>query len=107
MAGARMQRVVVTGGLGFIGSHVVDALLAAGRQVTIIDSMVAAVTDGREYEVFPNAEVHRVSIHEYLRDGGSFEGQDLVVHAASHVGPAGILRYQGSLGADIVQVTQE
>jgi nucleoside-diphosphate-sugar epimerase len=69
--------------------------------------MVAAVTDGREYEVFPNAEVHRVSIHEYLAGGGSFEGQDLVVHAASHVGPAGILRYQGSLGAEIVAVTQE
>jgi nucleoside-diphosphate-sugar epimerase len=102
-----MQKVVVTGGLGFIGSHVVDALLAAGRQVTIIDSMVAAVTDGREYEVFPNAEVHRVSIHEFLSSGGTFEGQDLVVHAASHVGPAGILRYQGMLGAEIVQVTQE
>ena len=102
-----MQRVVVTGGLGFIGSHVVDALLAAGRQVTVIDSMVAAVTDGREYEAFPNATVHRVSIHEYLTQGGTFAGQDLVVHAASHVGPAGILRYQGSLGADIVAVTQE
>ncbi|WP_169542345.1 NAD-dependent epimerase/dehydratase family protein [Solirubrobacter soli] len=100
-----MQRVVVTGGLGFIGSHVVDALLAAGRQVTIIDSMVAAVTDGREYEHV--AAVHRVSIHEYLQQGGTFADTDLVVHAASHVGPAGILRYQGSLGADIVAVTQE
>jgi len=91
--------------LGFIGSHVVDALLAAGRQVTIIDSMVAAVTDGREYE--PTCAVHRVSIHEYLTNGGTFADTDLVVHAASHVGPAGILRYQGSLGADIVAVTQE
>jgi len=100
-----MQRVVVTGGLGFIGSHVVDALLAAGRQVTIIDSMVAAVTDGREYE--PTCAVHRVSIHEYLTNGGTFEGIDLVVHAASHVGPAGILKHSGSLGADIVAVTQE
>ncbi len=102
-----MQKVVVTGGLGFIGSHVVDALLAAGRQVTVIDSMVAAVTDGREYEVFPGCQVHRVSIADYLAQGGSFKDQDLVVHAASHVGPAGILKFQGSLGADIVAVTQE
>ncbi|HWK30394.1 MAG TPA: NAD(P)-dependent oxidoreductase [Solirubrobacter sp.] len=97
--------MIVTGGLGFIGSHVVDALLADGRNVTIIDSMVAAVTDGREYE--DRAEVHRVSIHDYLADGGSFAGQDLVVHAASHVGPAGILSRQGWLGAEIVATTQD
>jgi nucleoside-diphosphate-sugar epimerase len=102
-----MHKVVVTGGLGFIGSHVVDGLLAAGRQVTVVDSMVSAVTDGREYEVDPNCVVHRVSIADYLASGGSFADQDLVVHTASHVGPAGILRHQGSLGADIVATTQE
>jgi nucleoside-diphosphate-sugar epimerase len=102
-----MHKVVVTGGLGFIGSHVVDGLLAAGRQVTVVDSMVSAVTDGREYEVDPNCVVHRVSIAHYLANGGSFADQDLVVHTASHVGPAGILRHQGSLGADIVATTQE
>ena len=102
-----MQRVIVTGGLGFIGSHVVDGLLAAGRQVTVIDSMVAAVTDGREYEEFPGTQVHRVSISDFLALGGTFEGSDLVVHAASHVGPASILQRHGSLGAEIVAVTQE
>ena len=102
-----MNRVVVTGGLGFIGSHVVDGLLAAGRQVTVIDSMVAAVTDGREYEVYPDTVVHRVSIEEFLARGGTFQDADLVVHAASHVGPAGILSRSGSLGAEIVAVTQE
>jgi nucleoside-diphosphate-sugar epimerase len=101
-----MQRVVVTGGLGFIGSHVVDALLDEGRHVTIVDSMVAAVTDGREYEAGNRAVVHRVSIADFLAAGGSFAGADLVVHAASHVGPAGILRHQGTLGADIVSTTQ-
>jgi nucleoside-diphosphate-sugar epimerase len=102
-----MHRVIVSGGLGFIGSHVVDGLLAAGRAVTVIDSMVSAVTDGHEYDAFPNATVHRVSIADYLAQGGSFAEADLVVHAASHVGPAGILRMQGTLGADIVAVTQE
>jgi nucleoside-diphosphate-sugar epimerase len=100
-----MQRAVVTGGLGFIGSHVVDALVAQGREVTIVDSMVAAVTDGREYEA-AGCVVHRVSIADFLAGGGTFAGADLVVHAASHVGPAGILRHQGTLGADIVGTTQ-
>jgi nucleoside-diphosphate-sugar epimerase len=100
-----MHKVVVTGGLGFIGSHVVDALIADGREVTIIDSMVAAVTEGSEYE--SSAQVHRVSIADYLAQGGSFKSADLVVHAASHVGPAGILKHQGNLGADIVATTQQ
>jgi nucleoside-diphosphate-sugar epimerase len=100
-----MQQVVVTGGLGFIGSHVVDGLVSAGRDVTIVDSMVAAVTDGREYEEC-GCTVVRSSVADFFVQGGTFEGVDLVVHAASPVGPASILRDAGRLGTEIVTTAQ-
>jgi nucleoside-diphosphate-sugar epimerase len=101
-----VHKVIVTGGLGFIGSYVVDGLLAAGKDVEIIDSMVTAVTDGAEYESHPRCRVRRQSIEDFLQHGGSFQGADWVVHAASCVGPAEILSHQGRLGAEIVNVTQ-
>jgi nucleoside-diphosphate-sugar epimerase len=35
-----MQRTVVTGGAGFIGSHLCDALIARGSHVTCVDNLV-------------------------------------------------------------------
>jgi nucleoside-diphosphate-sugar epimerase len=101
-----VHKVIVTGGLGFIGSYVVDGLLAAGKDVEIIDSMVTAVTDGAEYESHPHCRVRRQSIEDFLHHGGSFQGADWVVHAASCVGPAEILSHQGRLGVEIANATQ-
>jgi nucleoside-diphosphate-sugar epimerase len=101
-----MGEVVVTGGLGFVGSHVVDAYLVAGDSVTVIDSAVSAVIDGSEYEAHPRCVVIRRSIEDFFAGGGSFGDADRVVHAAAHVGPAGILRHAGRLGPDIVRSTE-
>jgi UDP-glucose 4-epimerase len=40
-----MARVLVTGGAGFIGSHVTDALLARGHDVTVLDDLSGGFTD--------------------------------------------------------------
>jgi nucleoside-diphosphate-sugar epimerase len=50
--------------------------------------------------------VHRTTVRDFLEDGGDFEGVEWVIHAASPVGPAGILADQGRLGGEIVATTQ-
>lgn len=53
-----MTTAIVTGGAGFIGSHVVDALLAEGRRVVVIDDLSA----GRVANVNEAAELVQVDI---------------------------------------------
>lgn len=55
---ARM-RILVTGGAGFIGSHVVEAYLAAGHEVRVIDNLAT----GRRANVPRDAKLHEVDIH--------------------------------------------
>lgn len=45
-----MAKVVVTGGSGFIGSHVVDAMVDAGHEVTVIDHRVRPYRNDIAYE---------------------------------------------------------
>jgi UDP-glucose 4-epimerase len=51
-------RILVTGGAGFIGSHVVDAYIAAGHEVAVLDNF----STGNEANLNAAAEVHRVDL---------------------------------------------
>jgi UDP-glucose 4-epimerase len=53
-------RILVSGGAGFIGSHVVDAYVAAGHEVAVIDNF----STGREANVNGAAAVHRVDLRD-------------------------------------------
>jgi UDP-glucose 4-epimerase len=53
-------RILVTGGAGFIGSHVVDAYIAAGHEVAVLDNF----STGREDNVNRAAAVHRVDLRD-------------------------------------------
>ena len=54
------MRILVTGGAGFIGSHVVDAYVAAGHDVAVLDNF----STGNQANVNPAAEVHRVDLRD-------------------------------------------
>ena len=52
------MRILVTGGAGFIASHVVDALIAAGHDVSIVDDL----STGRRQNINPKARFYEVDI---------------------------------------------
>ena len=54
------MRILVTGGAGFIGSHVADAYIAAGHEVAVLDNF----STGREENVNSAAAVHRVDLRD-------------------------------------------
>lgn len=57
------MKILVTGGAGFIGSHVVDILLAAGHQVSIVDNLWAE-GGGRMENVNPRARFYEMDIRD-------------------------------------------
>lgn len=52
------ERVIVTGGAGFIGSHIVDALIEAGYEVAVIDNL----STGKRENLNPKAAFYEVDI---------------------------------------------
>jgi len=85
------MRIVITGGAGFIGSHLTDRLLKEGHQVVILDNLltgdlrnIASHRDNPQFEFIH----HDVSNHIHL--SGSV---DWVLHFASPASPIDYLKY--------------
>ncbi len=81
------ERVLVTGGAGFVGSHLVDALLDAGHDVTVLDNL-----DPQAHEGGLPAFLHRSArlVRGDLRDraavADALDGVEVVFHQAGMVG---------------------
>lgn len=73
------MRAVVTGGAGFIGSHVVEALLARGDEVHVVDNL----SSGKRENVPAPATLHERDIREPLGDLFNEVEPDVVVHLAA------------------------
>jgi len=79
-------KVLVTGGAGFIGSHLVDQLLADGCDVRILDSLDAQVHDGLPSHVPDAAELVQGDVRSHDDVARCLDGVDRLVHLAAAVG---------------------
>jgi UDP-glucose 4-epimerase len=74
------MRAMVTGGAGFIGSHLVDAVLARGDEVHVVDNL----STGSRENLAPAAELHELDIRDAgLEELGERVGPDVVFHLAA------------------------
>jgi dTDP-L-rhamnose 4-epimerase len=82
------KTVLITGGAGFIGRHVAQALLDRGDRVRVLDSLIAQVHPDRARPAMLDKDVEFVAGD--VRDGAAvlkaLSGVDQVVHLAAEVG---------------------
>ena len=81
-----MTRVLVTGGAGFIGSHIADALIARGDAVRILDVLHPAAHAARPDYLHPAAEFVRGDVRDGATVAAALEGVEHVCHQAAMVG---------------------
>ncbi len=74
-----MSKILVTGGAGFIGSHLVDKLVGLGHSVLVLDNLV----NGKKENVNPKAELHIVDICDFETMNLYFKDVDFVFHLAA------------------------
>jgi len=77
------MHAVVTGGCGFIGSHMVDLLLERGFEVRVIDNMITGRLENlKEHSKNPHCLVEEMDICDLSDDSPLFKGVDYVFHFA-------------------------
>jgi UDP-glucose 4-epimerase len=77
------MKSIVTGGCGFIGSHIVDKLIDLGHEVIVIDSQTSSTRT--EYFFNDNATYYKKDLVDYKGMEWIFEGASNVFHLASEI----------------------
>lgn len=81
------RRVLITGGAGFVGSHLADGLLRAGCAVRILDNLTPQVHKNRvPTYLSPDVELIVGDVRDSIRVSRALKGVDAVFHFAATVG---------------------
>jgi UDP-glucose 4-epimerase len=106
------MKCLVTGGAGFIGSHIVDRLIAEGHSVVVIDNESSEVHD--QFYFNSAAEYHKLDIVDYEGTKKLYEGVDIVFHLAAEsriqptlLNPIGAVQTNAVGTATVLQCSRE
>lgn len=83
------MRILITGGAGFIGTHVTDELIAAGHEVRVLDNLdpqVHSISAVRPQHLHPDAELLVGDVRDEDAVAMALQGIDAVFHLAAAVG---------------------
>jgi len=75
----KTSKILVTGGAGFIGSHLIDRLIKENYKVIIIDNL----STGKKINVNPKADFYNIDICDFKKIKPLFQGIDYVFHLAA------------------------
>jgi nucleoside-diphosphate-sugar epimerase len=94
------KKILITGGLGFIGTHCIEKWIGDGWDVTVIDNLSSNAID-HDHEI---AKKTTFIIEDVTRivweDLPKF---DMILHLASPVGPVGVLKHSGVMAKVILE----
>lgn len=93
------KKILITGGLGFIGTHCVEKWINLGFDITIVDNLSTNALEPTN-PLFTNChiiidDILNISYEELPK-------QDLILHLASPVGPVGVLKHSGKMASVII-----
>lgn len=106
------MKSLITGGAGFIGSHIVDKLIDLRHQVIVIDNETSTVHENFYYN--KNAEYHKLDIADYENTKHLYQDIDYVFHCAAEsriqptiLNPLGAVRTNTLGTATVLQASRE